>query len=161
MIDSVIRCRRSDPSSCRAAPRGRAAACGPDRSPPRRALSLVGGRTVRDRAREGDSPGGVNPLAITYLNRLSDLLFILTRVVNGPNGDVLWVPGGERVDRARQWSRTDVWRSERARHAHDQDRNAPGGAASSQLSKPVSEPGLIARSHLSGRSPATSMLTIR
>jgi cob(I)alamin adenosyltransferase len=43
-----------------------------------------------------DKPGGVNPLAITYLNRLSDLLFILTRVVNGPSGDVLWVPGGER-----------------------------------------------------------------
>jgi cob(I)alamin adenosyltransferase len=41
-------------------------------------------------------PGGVSTLAITYLNRLSDLLFILTRVVNGPNGDVLWVPGGER-----------------------------------------------------------------
>ncbi len=45
---------------------------------------------------EGDSPGGVNPLAITYLNRLSDLLFILTRIVNGANGDVLWVPGGDR-----------------------------------------------------------------
>jgi cob(I)alamin adenosyltransferase len=44
----------------------------------------------------GDSIGGVNPLAITYLNRLSDLLFILTRVVNGATGDVLWVPGGER-----------------------------------------------------------------
>lgn len=41
-------------------------------------------------------PGGVNPLALTYLNRLSDLLFILIRVVNGPDGDVLWVPGGER-----------------------------------------------------------------
>jgi cob(I)alamin adenosyltransferase len=40
--------------------------------------------------------GGVNPLAITYLNRLSDLLFILTRAVNGPEGDVLWVPGGSR-----------------------------------------------------------------
>ena len=51
---------------------------------------------------KGDSPGGVNPLAITYLNRLSDLLFILTRVVNGPNGDMLWVPGGERRDRERQ-----------------------------------------------------------
>lgn len=51
---------------------------------------------------KGDSPGGVNPLAITYLNRLSDLLFILTRVVNGPNGDMLWVPGGERTDRERQ-----------------------------------------------------------
>jgi cob(I)alamin adenosyltransferase len=43
-----------------------------------------------------DRPGGVNPLAITYLNRLSDLLFILTRVVNGPEGDVLWIPGGRR-----------------------------------------------------------------
>lgn len=43
-----------------------------------------------------EQPGGMNPLAITYLNRLSDLLFILTRVANGANGDVLWVPGGER-----------------------------------------------------------------
>ena len=41
-------------------------------------------------------PGGVNLLAVTYLNRLSDLLFILTRVANGTAGDVLWVPGGER-----------------------------------------------------------------
>jgi cob(I)alamin adenosyltransferase len=30
-----------------------------------------------------------------YLNRLSDLLFILSRVAN-PDGDVLWKPGGER-----------------------------------------------------------------
>lgn len=44
------------------------------------------------------TPGGVNPTAITYLNRLSDLLFILTRVSNGRNGDVLWVPGGQRRD---------------------------------------------------------------
>ena len=44
-----------------------------------------------------DRPGGINPLAITYLNRLSDLLFILTRVVNGPEGDVLWVPGKDRT----------------------------------------------------------------
>lgn len=44
-----------------------------------------------------DTPGGVNPLALTYLNRLSDLLFILTRVVNGQAGDILWVPGGERT----------------------------------------------------------------
>jgi cob(I)alamin adenosyltransferase len=42
-------------------------------------------------------PGGINRLAITYLNRLSDLLFILTRVVNGSAGDVLWIPGGERT----------------------------------------------------------------
>jgi cob(I)alamin adenosyltransferase len=36
-----------------------------------------------------------NPLAPKYLNRLSDLLFILCRVAN-PDGDVQWVPGGER-----------------------------------------------------------------
>ena len=38
----------------------------------------------------------MNPLAITYLNRLSDLLFILARHANREAGDVLWVPGGER-----------------------------------------------------------------
>jgi cob(I)alamin adenosyltransferase len=38
----------------------------------------------------------MNKLAITYLNRLSDLLFILARHANRENGDVLWVPGGER-----------------------------------------------------------------
>lgn len=39
---------------------------------------------------------GVNPLAARYLNRLSDLLFILARYANGPTGDVLWKPGGQR-----------------------------------------------------------------
>lgn len=38
----------------------------------------------------------MNVLAITYLNRLSDLLFILARYANRETGDVLWVPGGER-----------------------------------------------------------------
>jgi cob(I)alamin adenosyltransferase len=38
--------------------------------------------------------GGVNPLTATYLNRLSDLLFILCRHANRAAGDVLWVPGG-------------------------------------------------------------------
>ncbi len=36
-----------------------------------------------------------NPLAAQYLNRLSDLLFILARVAN-PGGDVKWLPGGSR-----------------------------------------------------------------
>lgn len=36
-----------------------------------------------------------NREAMLYLNRLSDLLFILGRVAN-PDGDVLWKPGGER-----------------------------------------------------------------
>jgi cob(I)alamin adenosyltransferase len=34
-----------------------------------------------------------NVLAARYLNRLSDLLFVLARVAN-PDGDVLWQPGG-------------------------------------------------------------------
>ncbi len=32
-----------------------------------------------------------------YLNRLSDLLFVLARHANRAQGDVLWVPGGERA----------------------------------------------------------------
>jgi len=38
-------------------------------------------------------PEHTNPLAARYLNRLSDLLFILARCAN-PDGDVLWQPGG-------------------------------------------------------------------
>jgi cob(I)alamin adenosyltransferase len=38
-------------------------------------------------------PERTNREALTYLNRLSDLLFILARVAN-PAGDVLWNPGG-------------------------------------------------------------------
>ncbi len=40
--------------------------------------------------------GGVNPLAAQYLNRLSDLLFVLARYANRETGDVLWQPGGGR-----------------------------------------------------------------
>ena len=41
----------------------------------------------------------VNDCALRYLNRLSDLLFILARFEN-PDGDVLWRPGGDRGGRA-------------------------------------------------------------
>ena len=44
-------------------------------------------------AEHGDT---MNPLTATYLNRLSDLLFILGRLANRAGGDVLWKPGGER-----------------------------------------------------------------
>jgi cob(I)alamin adenosyltransferase len=44
-------------------------------------------------AEHGDS---MNVLAVKYLNRLSDLLFILGRVANEPDGDLLWKPGGDR-----------------------------------------------------------------
>ena len=40
--------------------------------------------------------GGVNPLTAKYLNRLSDLLFVLARYANREAGDVLWVPGANR-----------------------------------------------------------------
>ena len=36
----------------------------------------------------------VNPLAIAYLNRLSDLLFILARGANRGSAEPLWQPGG-------------------------------------------------------------------
>jgi cob(I)alamin adenosyltransferase len=39
--------------------------------------------------------GRTNPLAAKYLNRLSDLIFILGRRAN-PDGDVKWVPGASR-----------------------------------------------------------------
>jgi cob(I)alamin adenosyltransferase len=44
----------------------------------------------------GEYGEGMNPLTAQYLNRLSDLLFILARYVNEPGGDLLWKPGGER-----------------------------------------------------------------
>lgn len=45
----------------------------------------------------GDGAGGVNPATARYLNRLSDLLFILARTANkDAGGDVLWQPGGGR-----------------------------------------------------------------
>jgi cob(I)alamin adenosyltransferase len=41
----------------------------------------------------GDS---MSPWPARYLNRLSDLLFILARVANLETGDVTWRPGGDR-----------------------------------------------------------------
>jgi cob(I)alamin adenosyltransferase len=59
-------------------------------------------RTVARRAERAawaliaDDPDRTSTLPAKYLNRLSDLLFILSRTAN-PDGDVLWVPGGGRA----------------------------------------------------------------
>ncbi len=58
-------------------------------------------RTVARRAERSawalvnHEPDRTSILPAKYLNRLSDLLFILSRIAN-PDGDVLWVPGGKR-----------------------------------------------------------------
>ncbi len=73
----------------------------PAGSPASAALHLA--RTVARRAERalvalGENRGEiVNPEAVRYLNRLSDLLFVAARAVND-NGktDVLWVPGKNR-----------------------------------------------------------------
>jgi cob(I)alamin adenosyltransferase len=44
-------------------------------------------------AEHGDT---ISPLPARYLNRLSDLLFILARRANEPDGDLLWKPGAQR-----------------------------------------------------------------
>ena len=44
-----------------------------------------------------DQPETTGKEPALYLNRLSDLLFILARIAN-PGGDVLWQPGGGRTD---------------------------------------------------------------
>ncbi|PLX44834.1 MAG: ATP:cob(I)alamin adenosyltransferase [Hyphomicrobiales bacterium] len=73
----------------------------PGGSPAAAALHVA--RTVVRRAerqicRLADLPGErVNPAAIHYMNRLSDLLFVMSRSANGRGADdVLWVPGGNR-----------------------------------------------------------------
>ena len=53
-------------------------------------------RTVARRAELASLAADVNPLARVYLNRLSDLLFILARAANAEAGrdEPLWKPGG-------------------------------------------------------------------
>ena len=59
-------------------------------------------RTVTRRAERsawaaaGEHGDSMSPLPVRYLNRLSDLLFILARQANAGHDDVLWKPGGER-----------------------------------------------------------------
>ncbi len=63
------------------------------------AASLHVARTVCRRAERealcAEHETGVNPAALAYLNRLSDLLFILARAANAGAGDEpVWKPGG-------------------------------------------------------------------
>jgi len=43
-----------------------------------------------------NEPEATNPVTATYLNRLSDLLFILARAANLDRGDVTWKPRGSK-----------------------------------------------------------------
>lgn len=55
---------------------------------------------IRRAERAGVAAGAerdLNPLALSYLNRLSDHLFVLTRHLNAAaGGDILWKPGATR-----------------------------------------------------------------
>jgi cob(I)alamin adenosyltransferase len=52
----------------------------------------VARRAERDALRAAEQHD-VNPLALVYLNRLSDLLFILARAANAGHEEPLWKPG--------------------------------------------------------------------
>ena len=80
-----------------------------------------------------DTEGGLNPLAITYLNRLSDLLFLASRVANAEVGDVLWVPGTDRAP-------TEAKAAKRRNRAAQANRATPetSGSASPAEQPPAS-----------------------
>jgi cob(I)alamin adenosyltransferase len=59
-------------------------------------------------AKKGHHDGGVSPVAAKYLNRLSDLLFVLARYANIQHGgDVKWVPAANRRERPEHPTRTE------------------------------------------------------
>jgi cob(I)alamin adenosyltransferase len=72
------------------------------------AAHLHAARTVTRRAERAVAalllaePERTRPGALVYLNRLSDLLFVMARIANTPacggEGDTLWIPGANRSD---------------------------------------------------------------
>ncbi|SMF64804.1 ATP:cob(I)alamin adenosyltransferase [Allosphingosinicella indica] len=53
--------------------------------------------TVRRAERSAVAAGGINPAALQYINRLSDHIFVLARLVaRDEGGDTLWQPGQTR-----------------------------------------------------------------
>jgi cob(I)alamin adenosyltransferase len=64
---------------------------------PAAAFAHLARTVVRRAERTVVAVEALNPAILRYLNRLSDHLFVLARVLNGNGaGDVLWVPGANR-----------------------------------------------------------------
>ncbi len=61
-----------------------------------KAAALHVARTICRRAERDALAAEVSPLARVYLNRLSDLLFILSRAANAGRDEPLWKPGNTR-----------------------------------------------------------------
>jgi cob(I)alamin adenosyltransferase len=59
-------------------------------------LARTVSRRAERRAVELAAERQVNPHALAYLNRLSDLLFILARAANAGADEILWKPGSSR-----------------------------------------------------------------
>jgi cob(I)alamin adenosyltransferase len=60
----------------------------------RAALLFLARAVCRRAERSALAVEGANPLAAVYLNRLSDLLFVMARDANRGGSELLWKPGG-------------------------------------------------------------------
>jgi cob(I)alamin adenosyltransferase len=98
--------------------------------PPLRSFVLPGGTEAAARAHHARTVAraaeravvrllaeeAVNPAVVRYLNRLSDHLFVLARVLNSKgSGDVLWVPGAGLSDQQEARPQDHDGQSERER----------------------------------------------
>ena len=87
----ICRCRERNPEHERRAERGLV-----ERLAERAAWHAIEAYGTEP-AKKGHGNGGVNIAAVRYLNRLSDLLFVLARYANVKHGgDVKWVPAANR-----------------------------------------------------------------